>query len=322
MNRTDRLLAIVLELQGKRQQRASDLAATFETSTRTIYRDIQALSEAGVPILSIPGKGYSLAEGYFLPPICFTSEEATMLLMGARVMAHSFDAAYGQCATDAARKIAGLLPESLQTSVQQRQKQIFFGQNNCGTRQERSLLPPLRRAIFNSHQVTFDYRARFGSGVRSRCVDPYELVHYDGTWYLHGDCHLRQAPRIFRLSRMANLQVLEQTFTPKLNREGLGCCGTASDRDQIVKLWFAPNVIPWVNEDAFFFIVSRESVDDGLIVTLAVRHYEEIVAWVLGWGRHVKVLEPPEFRDRLRDELQHMTDNFAEKESSSHWLLT
>src|SRR5215475_1446884 len=87
MNRTDRLLAIILELQGKGRQRAEDLAATFETSKRTIYRDIQALGEAGVPVVSIPGLGYSLMKGYFLPPLSFSTDEATMLILGSDLMA-------------------------------------------------------------------------------------------------------------------------------------------------------------------------------------------------------------------------------------------
>lgn len=74
MNRTDRLLAIVLELHAKRRRRAGDLAATFETSVRTIYRDIQALSEAGVPVVAVPGKGYSLLDGYCLPPVSHLEE--------------------------------------------------------------------------------------------------------------------------------------------------------------------------------------------------------------------------------------------------------
>src|SRR5437588_970923 len=89
MNRTDRLLAIILELQGKGWQRAEDLAETFETSKRTIYRDIQALGEAGVPVVSLPGRGYSLMKGYFLPPLSFTTDEATMLLLGSDLMAQS-----------------------------------------------------------------------------------------------------------------------------------------------------------------------------------------------------------------------------------------
>ena len=87
MNRTDRLLALVLRLQSNGRQRAEDLAASFETSKRTIYRDIQALCESGVPVVAIPGQGYSLVEGFFLPPVTFTTDEATMLLLGANFMA-------------------------------------------------------------------------------------------------------------------------------------------------------------------------------------------------------------------------------------------
>ena len=107
MNRTDRLLAIVLELQRKGRQRAEDLAETFETSKRTIYRDLQALGEAGVPLLAIPGQGYSLMEGYFLPPLSFSTVEATMLLMGADFIAQHFDAQYRQAAVTATAKIDG-----------------------------------------------------------------------------------------------------------------------------------------------------------------------------------------------------------------------
>src|SRR5260370_893860 len=75
MNRTDRLLAIVLELQGKGHQRAEDLAETFETSKRTIYRDLQALGQAGVPLISTTGRGYSLMKGYFLPPLSCSADK-------------------------------------------------------------------------------------------------------------------------------------------------------------------------------------------------------------------------------------------------------
>src|SRR5260370_15756580 len=113
MNRTDRILAIILELQGKGRQRAEDLAETFETSKRTIYRDILALGEAGVPVLSIPGRGYSLMKGYFLPPLSFTTDEATMLLLGSDLMAQSFDAHYPAAAIPAIRTINVLLPQNL-----------------------------------------------------------------------------------------------------------------------------------------------------------------------------------------------------------------
>lgn len=87
MNRTDRLLALILELQRRGTATALELAQRFETSKRTIYRDMQALLEAGVPVISVPGRGYSLSDDYFLPPLRFTVEEATLALLGLDVMA-------------------------------------------------------------------------------------------------------------------------------------------------------------------------------------------------------------------------------------------
>jgi predicted DNA-binding transcriptional regulator YafY len=117
MNRTDRLLAIVLELQAAGRRRAEDLAAIFEVGKRTIYRDIQALCEAGVPVISTPGQGYTLQEGYFLPPLRFSPDEALILLLGSDAMAQSFDAEYRVATESAGRKIAGALPENLRDEV-------------------------------------------------------------------------------------------------------------------------------------------------------------------------------------------------------------
>ena len=126
MNRTDRLLAIVLELQARKHIRAEDLAATFEVSKRTIYRDMLALSESGVPIVSIPGQGYSLIEGYFLPPLTFTTDEAIMLLLGADFVAQQFDAQYREAAQSASDKITVVLPEHLRRETDYLQNNIRF----------------------------------------------------------------------------------------------------------------------------------------------------------------------------------------------------
>src|SRR5262245_5319620 len=143
MNRTDRLLAIVIELQARGKRRAEDLAATFEVGKRTIYRDIQALCEAGVPIISTPGQGYTLLEGYFLPPLSFSTDEALILLLGSDMMAQSFDAEYRLAAQSAGRKIAGALPEPLREEVRSLQERIrFFAEGGPGG----ELLRTLRRA--------------------------------------------------------------------------------------------------------------------------------------------------------------------------------
>src|SRR5690242_10302237 len=163
MNRTDRLLAIVLELQAKGRQRAEDLAATFETSKRTIYRDIQALAEAGVPLLSVPGQGYSIVEGYFLPPLTFTAEEATMLLLGSDFVAQNFDAQYRAAAQSAGRKIDAVLPQAQRNDVHYLQTHIrFVADSVMSDPGQQSKMAQLRRAIIEHKTVQLDYRARLG----------------------------------------------------------------------------------------------------------------------------------------------------------------
>jgi len=129
MNRTDRLLAIVLELQRYRRshRRAEDLAATFEVSKRTIYRDVQALCAAGVPIVALDRQGYTLAEGYFLPPLSFTTDEALMLALGSGFLSTVFDNDYQNAARAAysqqvpCRRLSACRPGSSSSTTQPRE---------------------------------------------------------------------------------------------------------------------------------------------------------------------------------------------------------
>src|SRR5215213_8667533 len=102
MNRIDRLFSITTRLQALGEVRAADLARIYEVSIRTIYRDIAALSESGVLIVALPGRGYSLVDGYFLPPLLLSTREATALMLGARLLA-------GEASAD----IAGAAEESI-----------------------------------------------------------------------------------------------------------------------------------------------------------------------------------------------------------------
>ncbi len=313
MNRTDRLLAIVLELQGKGRQRAEDLAATFETSKRTIYRDIQALGQAGVPLISIPGHGYSLMKGYFLPPLSFTTDEATMLLLGSDFMAQNFDAQYREAARSAGRKIAGVLPEKLRDEVQYLQDNIRFITAGGPERPaEPAMLQQLRRAIIERTIVRFRYHTRHTEDGKSeqsmREADPYALVHIATTWYLVAYCHMRQGIRNFRLDRIENLELLTRTFTrlPNFrmqdNRDG-------QQRNMIVRALFDMDVARWVHESRSYYTVAEEETPEGLMVTLKVRQESEVLQWLLSWGLHVRVLEPESLRKRLLQEAEGMLRN-------------
>lgn len=313
MNRTDRLLAIVLELQGKGRQRAEDLAATFETSKRTIYRDIQALGQAGVPLISVPGHGYSLMKGYFLPPLSFTTDEATMLLLGSDFMAQSFDAQYREAAQSAGRKIAGVLPEKLRDEVQYLQNSIRFitvgGPEHSA---EPEMLQQLRRAIIKRTTVRFCYHTRHTeegkSGQSIREADPYALVHIATTWYLVAYCHMRQGIRNFRLDRIENLELLTKTFK-RPSDFSMQDHQERQPRNLIVRALFDMAVARWVHESRFYYAVAEEETPEGLMVTLKVRQESEVLQWLLSWGRHVRVLEPESLRMRLVEEAERMLCN-------------
>lgn len=317
MNRTDRLLAIVLELQARGKQRAEDLAATFETSKRTIYRDMLALGEAGVPLVSIPGQGYSLMKGYFLPPLSFTSEEATMLLLGSGVMAQSFDAQYRQAAQAASRKIEGVLPEQLRAEVAYLQDAIRFIAGSSTENPEWEKLRLLRRAIIERTTVRFVYHARYSQDQRItqqvREVDPYRLVYINRSWNLSAYCHLRQDMRFFRLGRMETLELLPQTFkrpaTIRLEPRNQDEPGNI-----VVRALFAQKIARWVREARSYFAVSEEETPEGLLVTLRVRREDEVLQWLLGWGRYVRILEPESLRKLLAEEARAMLENFQQSE--------
>ncbi|MDX1992726.1 MAG: YafY family protein [bacterium] len=310
MNRTDRLLAIVLELQAKGEQRAEDLAATFETSKRTIYRDMMALCEAGVPVIAIPGRGFSLDEGYFLPPLNFTTDEATILLLGAGVMAKSFDSEYEAAAQAAAQKLSQVLPTAQREKAEWGQAMFYFVPAHDS--QESDFLRQLRSAILKAQMVRFEYHARFSEDGDQqpllRQVNPYGLVRVADKWILVGYCHLRQGIRNFRLSRMEKLTVLPQRFTRQKDVMIQHGSRGFEDMPLTVQLLFDANVARWVEEDGLFFITGREQTERGLLVTLRVRHEREILQWVLGWGSAVQVLEPPSLRERLAQEARIMLE--------------
>lgn len=113
MNRIDRLFAILLELQHKRRVRAQDLARQFEISKRTIYRDMSALNQMGIPIASLPGKGFELVEGFYLPPLMLNENEAIALLLGSRLLTQQAAGSVTQAADSALAKIKVTLPEQV-----------------------------------------------------------------------------------------------------------------------------------------------------------------------------------------------------------------
>ncbi|MDG2659096.1 HTH domain-containing protein, partial [Vibrio parahaemolyticus] len=163
MNRTDRLLAILIELQRRQTVTAQSLAEKFETSIRTIYRDMDALNESGVPIYSMPGHGYSLMDGYFLPPIQLTPEEAVTLLLGGDYIEKTFTSSFSVHARSAKEKLEIVLPADQQKKAQELRETfrflspIFSHQQSEQEKLENQLLL-LQESIQKEQAISFSYR--------------------------------------------------------------------------------------------------------------------------------------------------------------------
>ncbi|WP_239615672.1 helix-turn-helix transcriptional regulator [Cohnella mopanensis] len=316
MNKTDRMLAIILEIQRKGMQRAEDLANTFETSVRTIYRDVQALSEAGVPIFGAPGTGYSLMEGYFLPPVSFSADEAVALMIGADFIEKRFDREYGERARTARSKIEGVLPVNVRLeaeALRETMKLPVVAREEVVDEAERESIAQLRRAILARRKVGFGYlkvTSDEKDGRRSvRTVRPYGLSFVLGSWLLVGYCELRQEIRHFRLSRMTELQDLEETFAlpPDFRMSNYV---PANDRSMEVRVLASLEIADRVKESKNFYLASTEDVPEGVLVTLRVRAPEDVLHWVLGWGAEAKVLEPESLQRKVQEEAVRMLERY------------
>jgi predicted DNA-binding transcriptional regulator YafY len=308
VNRTDRLVAVLLELQARGQDelRAEDLARRFEVSVRTIYRDLEALSESGVPLLATPGKGYRLMEGYFLPPLAFTATEAALLVLGGEFVRQRVDAELRGPAEDALRKLAAILPEDRRQSVDRWRRELLFPRP--GQRPDPGLAR-LRRAIQERRVVRLLYHAFRRAQPEAREVEPISLVYLGERWQLAGYCRLRRGPRLFRLDRIDQLEVLAERF-PLDARHVVPAPSEGEDwrtSAPEARLRFDPAVERWARErQPFVFLREEVDADGSSVFVYAIREEQQLLPWLLSWGTGVEVLHPPWLRARLAAEAQRI----------------
>lgn len=303
MNRLDRLFAILLHLQHKPRVRAQDLAAKFEVSKRTIYRDIAALNQSGVPIVSLPGEGYTLVEGFYLPPLVFTPEEASTLFLGAQMLVQQ---AAGNIIPDAERaldKIAVALPVATRQQVEQLTKIIQFITPEARFNLDDPSLLTLQRAIQERRAVCLRYHSYARNKTTERVVEPYQLYYARGIWYFSGYCRLRQGVRTFRLERSEQLILLRETFTGIKE-------GSPDVKDVAVRVRFAPETVRWVHERQHYAFQEEEPDPggQGVVMTYRMNNLSELKPWLLGWGASAEVLAPLEFRREIGQEAKKLAE--------------
>lgn len=211
LNRLSRLTAILIQIQTKRIITASELSQKFKVSKRTIYRDIRALENAGVPILTEEGKGYTLMEGYKVPPVMFTEKQANALILAEQLVLKNKDTSFVKDYSEAIDKIKSILRYTVKDKANLLADRTQY---NEVLNQERNSnnLSDLQNALTNYNLVKIEYINKDGTATK-RLIEPFALLSTEN-WYLIAWCRLRNGFRFFRLDRIQLLEIQDEKFEP------------------------------------------------------------------------------------------------------------
>lgn len=309
MKQMDRRLLILMHLREERPVRAQDIAEECGCSVRTVYRDIDALCQAGVPVAAMPGEGYRLVPGYHLPAIAFTVEEAMQLLIGSELAVPLGTAGQREASRSAAAKVEAVLRPETRGEVDRLRDRIRVG----GWRHAVASpwLPELHQAVIHDQAVRLQYHSFSGDEITEREVEPYFLTYYSEDWHLVGYCRLREAMRDFRVGRIRDLRLLDERF----ERTELVEHHHHEDHSppQIVRIFIESAAVPWARETAAFGFEREETAEGGSVFVYACFDLRRLLPWILGWGASARVLSPKNVAARVRREAEALTWAYAEE---------
>jgi predicted DNA-binding transcriptional regulator YafY len=213
MNRIDRLFGIHTLLQTKKYVPAETIAARFGISLRTVYRDVKALTEQGVPVSFEAGRGYFVMPGYFLPPVAFTSEEAAALMLMETLVAGFADNSIRKHYATALNKVKAVLRGPQKENAETLSNNIRLQVPACFTNNF-EYLSVLQTAIATKTVLELEYRNN-NKEISQRRAEPIGLVFYAFSWHLIAWCHYRQDYRDFKVARILKVKNTAAPFTQK-----------------------------------------------------------------------------------------------------------
>ncbi len=305
MNRLNRLTALLLLLQTRRVVTSKQLAERFSVSRRTVYRDIRVLEEAGVPILSEAGIGYSLAHGYHLPPVMFTREQAGALITGAKLMDLYGDAATRENCQAALDKIRAVLERPDQRYLERLEDRMAIWRPSIGmpARGDGRMLTRLQAILGDHRVVSMTYHAGHKDEVTHRRVEPLVLCFYGAHWHLFAYCRLRSAYRDFRVDRICNLTRAEERF----DAERHGAIDQLVERMvaptdlKPARIRFSKRAADEIRENRYYWGFVNESIDpEGVEMQFLTPDYAYLARWLVGLCDQVVVLAPLELQEHLQ----------------------
>ncbi|MCF0050827.1 YafY family transcriptional regulator [Dyadobacter sp. LJ53] len=317
MNRFDRITAILIQLQSRKIVKAQDLAERFDISLRTVYRDISSLAEAGVPIIGEAGVGYSIMDGYRLPPVMFTKEEARTFITAEKLMEKFTDLSTQSQYQSAMFKIKSVLRSSEKSMVETLENHIEVRQSSKPFYAENSnTLDILLKSITERKISKIKYNSLGFEDLTERVIEPVGIYHENNYWYTIAYCHLRSNYRNFRSDRILKIELTDQDFQHK----------HAPLKDFLAQTWDSQNLrLVRIrvgkkqaqhirNQKYYYGFVSEIVTDDAIEMSFLSATLDGFAHWYLMLATSACILEPEILKDKVRKLLVQISENLALEE--------
>lgn len=301
--RFDRVIAILIQLQSKKIVKAQELAERFEVSLRTIYRDIRTLEASGVPIYGEAGIGYSLVDGYRLPPVMFTREEASSFIAAEKLMQKFIDKELGQHYQSAMFKLKSVMQNSDKDWVSSMESKVVIQptMGNLFNENVPDAMSILFKSVADKTQVILDYQALEADIASQRTIEPVGVFHDHNNWYVLGFCHLRNDYRQFRADRIEGIKKTQIPFTKEHDSLENFLSKEQEHPKTKVRILIDRKISKYLSsEKKYHGFVSQKNVGDLVEMTFMSRDLDNGFArWFLMFADFATVLEPEILNERI-----------------------
>ena len=302
MNRIDRVSAILIHLQSRRVIRASEIAERFNISLRTVYRDIKTLEEAGIPIMGEAGIGYSIMDGYKLPPIMFTREEAISFLTAEKFIENLTDASTANNYKSALYKIKAILKTTEKVHLEEMQNNIAVLKPIKQPKiNDKNHLQILLDGISKKLVLSIDYFANHNQQNTKRNIEPIGVFFKDNNWHLIAFCRLRNDYREFRVDRIDNLYVTDIIFNnehPTLQNY-LNKAVKEQKLDLAVILIEKEIYAHLGNQKYYNGFVSEKLIGSKIEMTFLIESIEGFARWFMMFADNAEIVLPKKLKNRV-----------------------
>jgi len=302
MNRFDRITAILIQLQSRKIIKAQELAERFEISLRTVYRDINSLAEAGVPIIGEAGVGYSIMDGYRLPPVMFTKEEARTFITAEKLMEKFTDFSTQSQYQSAMYKIKAVLKSSEKSMVENLESQIAVRLNSKPFHHPKSnTLDILLKSVTDKKIARINYTALNSDDPMERVIEPVGIYHENSYWYTVAYCHLRRDYRNFRSDRILEIELTERPFEHQhAPLKDFLASNYESENLRLIRIKVEKRIASYIKDQKYYYGFVSEIVKGNEVeMSFLTPTMDGFARWYLMIAPNATILEPESLKEKV-----------------------